>query len=134
MQFFKKRFWRLYSEARDGKLSEQKAERVASLFQEDEEYATLVRETDAALSFLRSGTLHPEPSLDFDADTVRLVRVQMGRDKFRYWSPALAGAVLAGIATLGIVASLTRQPAPSNIDQQTAQLERVQDVRFPAVN
>jgi hypothetical protein len=124
----------MYSDARDGRLSEGKTERMVSLIQEDEEFAALVRETDDALSFLRSGVLTPEPSLEFDADTARLVRVQMGRDRFRYWSPALAGAVLAGVATLGIVASLTSQPAPTNIDQQTAQLERTQDVRFPAVN
>jgi len=54
---------------------------------------------DCVLNLLRASALEPEVEAPtFDDRILRRLRVQTVRDSLSYWSPAIAGAGIAGIA------------------------------------
>ncbi len=53
---------------------------------------------DCVLNLLRASAMEPEVAPMFDDRVIRRLRVQTVRDSLSYWSPALAGAGIAGIA------------------------------------
>jgi hypothetical protein len=98
-----KRYRRLWNDcdARELKASEQRfidQHRIAcGECREFEESASF------SLDILRSATLEPEISVNFDERVLRKVRVQTVRESLGYWSPAFVGA---GIACMAIFAAL----------------------------
>jgi hypothetical protein len=68
-----------------------------------------------ALNMLRSAMLEPEVEPHFDERLIRRVKVQRVKESLGYWSPALAGAVIAGMtifAALGLVTRSGQAPQP----------------------
>ena len=65
-----------------------------------------------AMNMLTSGSLEPEISDDFDANVIRSLRTTAPkRVGVAYWSPALAGAAVAGLALMAALQLLSRVPA-----------------------
>lgn len=86
-----------------------------------------------ALQMLRLAALEPEPDTGFDTRVLRKVKVQLVRTKFNYWSPALFGAAIAGIAILAalqMIADVSRLPAIRVPGGQGPEMSR-RDPSFP---
>jgi anti-sigma factor RsiW len=62
----------------------------------------------ASLDLLRSAALEVEVTDSFEDRLVRLARNRAAAESLRYWSPALIGAALAGIAMLAALQIVTR--------------------------
>lgn len=71
-------------------------------------------EAHDALKMLRLAILEPESDPGFGHRVLRRARVQSVRAKFGYWSPAVFGAAIAGIAILAalqMIANSSHLPA-----------------------
>lgn len=71
-------------------------------------------EAHDAMKMLRLAILEPDHDPGFGHRVLRRARVQAVRAKFGYWSPALFGAAIAGIAILAalqMIADSSRMPA-----------------------
>lgn len=93
-------------------------------------------EGDRALQMLRLAILEPEASPRFDARVLRRAQVDAVRARFGYWSPALFGAAIAGIAILAamqMIADSSRLPAIHVPGGDAPQLTR-HDPAFPALD
>jgi hypothetical protein len=64
--------------------------------------------SNLALNMLRESTLEPDLHPSFDDRVVRLLQVSRARESARYWSPALAGAAIAGLTLLAVMQLMTR--------------------------
>ncbi len=76
--------------------------------------AELEENSGLALQMLRLAALEPEAAEGFDTRVLRRARVQAVRLRVNYWSPALFGAAIAGIAILAalqMIADVSRLPA-----------------------
>lgn len=60
-------------------------------------------ETDYGINLLRTCQIEPIISKGFDDRVIRLARVSLRKTSFSYWSPALAGATIAGLTILAVV-------------------------------
>lgn len=64
-----------------------------------------------AMNMLTSGALEPEISEGFDENVIRTLRTtKRERVAVSYWSPAMAGAAVAGLAILAALQLLSRDP------------------------
>ncbi len=72
--------------------------------------ACRVREEQAAqsLNLLREATLEPDVSDSFNGRILRRYHARETADGLRYWSPALIGAAVAGVAALAVLQVVTR--------------------------
>ena len=61
-----------------------------------------------AMNFLRSATIDVEVHPQFEERVIRKLRIQTTRESLRYWSPALAGAFIAGLAVVAALQIITR--------------------------
>lgn len=89
-----------------------------------------------AFEMLRLAALEPEPDTGFDTRVLRKVKVQAVRTKFNYWSPALFGAAIAGIAILAalqMIADVSRLPAIRVPGGQGPEMSR-RDPSFPKLD
>lgn len=130
-----RRFSRLLSEERDRSLTQAEADFMIDHRLSCSQCGEALRLNDLALDDLRDATINPTPSENFD-DRI-LVAVREGRTSlgFGYWSPALIGAAIAGIAILSALTILTRS-AGSPVRRSPfgeAKLMRGTD-QFPALN
>ena len=102
------KFKRLASEELDRELSHkeraflQKHREVCTPCSEMHEQSCL------ALNFLRAATLDVEVHPSFEDRVLRKLRVQTTRESIRYWSPAVAGAFVAGLAVIAALQMITR--------------------------
>jgi predicted anti-sigma-YlaC factor YlaD len=67
-----------------------------------------------ALSMLRMAAMDPEPAPQFEERVLRRYKVEAVRASLQFWSPALVGALVAGVAVLAalqIVSNSARLPA-----------------------
>jgi hypothetical protein len=65
-------------------------------------------QSSLALNFLRSSAMDVDVNPTFDERVIRKLRVQGTRDSIRYWSPAVAGAFIAGLAVVAALQIITR--------------------------
>lgn len=65
-------------------------------------------QSSLALNFLRSAALEVEVHPQFDERVIRKLRVQRTRESIRYWSPAVAGGFIAGLAVIAALQMITR--------------------------
>jgi predicted anti-sigma-YlaC factor YlaD len=65
-------------------------------------------QSSMAMNFLRSATIDVEVHPMFEERVIRKLRVQTTRESLRYWSPALAGAFIAGLAVVAALQMITR--------------------------
>lgn len=103
-----RRFGRLLSEREDGELSARDQEFFDRHLSECERCRTEARQSAASLDLLRSAALQVEVTDSFEERLVRRARNRAAAESLRYWSPALIGAALAGIAMLAALQIVTR--------------------------
>lgn len=65
-------------------------------------------QTDSAMAELRDITLEAEPSAGFDERLMKAYREGRNPTGFGYWSPAVMGAAIAGIAVLCALTIVSR--------------------------
>ena len=68
-----------------------------------------------ALNMLRSTALEAEHSPTFDFRLIRRWRVQTFRARMGYWSPAMFGAAIAGIAVIAALQMITQSSSLPSI-------------------
>jgi len=61
-----------------------------------------------ALNMLRAESFEVEASPMFEERVIRKLRVHTTRESLRYWSPAVAGAFIAGLAVVAAMQIITR--------------------------
>jgi hypothetical protein len=65
-------------------------------------------QSSLAMNFLRAGTLEVDVNPQFEERVIRKLRIQTTRESIRYWSPAVAGAFIAGLAVIAALQMITR--------------------------
>jgi hypothetical protein len=65
-------------------------------------------QSSLALNMLRAATLEVEAAPMFEDRVMRKLKVQTTRESIRYWSPAVAGAFIAGLAIVAALQIITR--------------------------
>lgn len=82
-------------------------------------------QSDMALNLLRHGVLEPAISPNFDQRVISMWRYQRQRGGLAYWTPAFAGAALAGLALISALQLISRSAAG---------LPEAGNVSYPATN
>ena len=103
-----RRFARLLNEQEDRELS---ARDEAFLEEHRSKCASCRSQEEQAfqsLNLLRSAVLEPDVSDSFNGRVLRRYRSRQTAEGLRYWSPALVGAALAGVAALAVLQVVTR--------------------------
>jgi hypothetical protein len=72
--------------------------------------------TMSALGALRSAAIEPQPDPGFESRFIRVWRIERRSRAVSYWMPAVAGAVVAGVALLAVLQILFSSPARENAD------------------
>lgn len=87
-----------------------------------------------AMNMLTSGAIEPEISEDFDDKVLRSLRTTAPRRvALANWSPALAGAAVAGLALAAALQLLGKVPVlneKQNLQNNGAYNRRIEDIRF----
>jgi hypothetical protein len=65
-------------------------------------------QSSLAMNFLRASAIEVEVHPQFEERVIRKLRVQTTRESLRYWSPAVAGAFIAGLAVIAALQIITR--------------------------
>lgn len=65
-------------------------------------------QSSLALNMLRESVMEAQRSATFDDRLLRRVRLQFMRARIDYWSPAMFGAAIAGIAVLAALQMITQ--------------------------
>jgi hypothetical protein len=65
-------------------------------------------QSSLALNFLRASAIDVDVNQTFDDRVIRKLRVQGTRESIQYWSPAVAGAFIAGLAVVAALQIITR--------------------------
>jgi len=65
-------------------------------------------QSSVALNFLRAATIEVDVHPQFEERVIRKLRVQKTRESLRYWSPAVLGAFIAGLAVVAALQMITR--------------------------
>jgi hypothetical protein len=89
-----------------------------------------------AMNFLRSAAFDEvEVSSNFDDRVLKKLRVQTSRESFGYWSPAIAGAFVAGLAVIAALQIITRSAELRHIRVPGAEARRVSPAKsFPELD
>lgn len=99
------------------------------------ECSELQRTSGLAMNMLRMSAMEPEISSGFDERVLRKVRLQTVRSGFNYWSPAVIGAAIAGIAVLAAMQAVTLSsegPMQRKANHEESRLMRGRD--FPSLD
>jgi anti-sigma factor RsiW len=94
------RYRKLHYAARDRSLSDRELEFLERHETACPECAKSMRHATDALDFLRMSALEPETTTNFNDRILRRHKVESVRASVRYWSPAMLGAVAAGLTLL----------------------------------
>ncbi len=65
-------------------------------------------QSSLALNFLRASAIDVDVHPMFEERVIRKLKVQTARESLRYWSPAVAGAFIAGLAVVAALQMITR--------------------------
>jgi hypothetical protein len=102
------RFKKLASEALDRNLTPTEEAFVQRHRKACAECNEFQSQSSMAMNFLRSGAIEVDVNPQFEERVIRKLRVQTTRESLRYWSPALAGAFIAGLAVVAALQMITR--------------------------
>jgi hypothetical protein len=86
--------------------------------------------TNLGINLLQSCQIEPTVSSGFDERVIRLSRVLTKKTSLAYWSPAFAGAAIAGLAVLAVI-QLVSKPHQLPVFRATGEARRVQSPMFP---
>jgi hypothetical protein len=75
-------------------------------------------QTSLALNMLRASSLEAEPSEMYEERLIRKWHLQNVRSSVRYWSPAVFGAAIAGIAVLAALQMITQSSKMPSVPLQ----------------
>ncbi|MCH7946087.1 MAG: hypothetical protein IIC73_08770 [Armatimonadetes bacterium] len=81
-------------------------------------------DTADAMALLRSATVEPSLDKSFESRVLRTWRAERRSRTISYWTPAVAGAVVAGAAILAVLQILLSSPVgdPADLTGREAQL------------
>ncbi|HTQ09014.1 MAG TPA: hypothetical protein VMI31_02980, partial [Fimbriimonadaceae bacterium] len=82
-------------------------------------------QSSVALNFLRAAAIEVEVHPQFDERVIRKLKVQRTRESLRYWSPAVAGAFIAGLAIVAALQMITRSSDLPHLRMPGAESEMV---------
>jgi len=82
-------------------------------------------QSSLAMNFLRSATMDIDVHPHFDERVIRRLRVQTTRESIRYWSPAVAGAFIAGLAVVAALQMITRSAELPHVRLPGAESHRI---------
>ncbi|MFI5387236.1 MAG: hypothetical protein ACHQ50_14085 [Fimbriimonadales bacterium] len=102
------KFKRLASEGLDRNLTPREEAFVQNHRKACANCSDLQSQSSLALNFLRASTIDIDVHPMFDERVIRRLRVQSSRESLRYWSPAVAGAFVAGLAVVAALQMITR--------------------------
>lgn len=103
-----RKFRRLVSESMDGSVSVHESVFMGRHRRVCLSCRLAEHQSSLALNMLRDAALEAQRSPTFDDRLLRRVRLQFRRAKIDYWSPAMFGAAIAGIAVLAALQMITQ--------------------------
>jgi hypothetical protein len=103
-----RRFSRLLNEREDRSLTANEAAFIESHREACACCRRLEQQSFISLDLLRLASIDVEAAPGFDHRVIRRAKNQATVDTVRYWSPALVGAAVAGIAALAAIQIVTR--------------------------
>jgi hypothetical protein len=101
-------------------------------------------QSSLALNFLRASAIEVDVHPMFEERVIRKLKVQTTRESIGYWSPAVAGAFIAGLAVIAALQMITRSadlphvrfPGEANnrvpVTKTGPALDQLFDIRVPA--
>lgn len=102
------KFKRLASEQLDRQLTPREEVFLHRHRRACDECHDLQSQSSLALNFLRASAIEVDVHPQFEERVIRKLRVQTTRESLRYWSPAAAGACIAGLAVVAALQMITR--------------------------
>ena len=97
--------------------------------------AELLRTSSMSLNMLRMSAMEAEISPTFDEKLMRKLRLQTGRASLNYWSPAVFGAAIAGLAVLAAMQAVARTVDGPNVRKASGEESRLMHNRtFPSLD
>lgn len=123
---------RIANHVRDGIASEAEITLFQQFAETDAEFLAREAETDAAMAFLRDSAVEPQVSDDFDGRLIRAWRMESRKRTVAYWSPVIAGGLVAAACLLTVLQLLLNGPEikKADIQGQEAKLEAKPDPAF----
>ena len=82
-------------------------------------------QSSLALNFLRAGAIEVDVNPQFEERVIRKLRVQTARESLGYWSPAVAGAFIAGLAVVAALQMITRSAELPHIRMPGSEAKRI---------
>lgn len=102
------RFHKLVTEELDRQLSPKEEAFVSRHRESCSECKDLQAQSSLAMNFLRSAAIDVSVTPAFEERVIRRLKVETTRESLRYWSPAVAGAFVAGLAVVAALQIITR--------------------------
>lgn len=102
------KFKKLSSEGLDRELTAQEEAFMDKHREECSECCDFHSQSSLAMNFLRASAMEVDVHPNFEERVIRKLRVQTTRESLRYWSPAVAGAFIAGLAVVAALQIITR--------------------------
>lgn len=102
------KFKKLAGEQAERELSESQVEFLDSHRAQCQDCREYEASSFMSLNMLREATLEPEFNPNFEDRILRKLKVQTARSSIGYWSPAVVGAFVAGLAIVAALQLITR--------------------------
>ena len=126
------RFRRLTSESRDRNLAEAESNFLLDHRSTCQICAATENTMAMALNMLKDASLPVETPYAFDHRLERNAKVQVAKDSFRYWTPALISAVAAAVIVFSLVGVLNQERQdPVNSGQGSSVRRMIPKSEFP---
>ena len=121
-----RRFSRLSNEAIDRDLCEREETFLEKHRTVCASCAATQTQSSFALNMLRASAIDVDISPSFDDRLLRKLRVRTTRESLRYWSPAVAGAFIAGLAVVAAMQMITRSAQLPHVGVPGGEARRIQ--------
>ena len=129
------RFKKLTSESLDRNLTPQEEAFVQKHRMACEECNEFQSQSSLALNFLRASAIDVDVNPMFEERVIRRLRIQGTRESLRYWSPAVAGAFIAGLAVVAALQMITRSAELPHVRLPGAESRRITPLKSnPAID
>ncbi|HVT14205.1 MAG TPA: zf-HC2 domain-containing protein [Fimbriimonadaceae bacterium] len=102
------RFKKLIADELDRNLTHKEEEFLDQHRDECPACRNLQTQSSMAMNFLRSAAIEVDVNPAFEERVIRRLKVETTRESIRYWSPAVAGAFVAGLAVVAALQIITR--------------------------